>query len=631
MCGISGAFSTRGSEVPVSRMTEFLAHRGPDDSGLEAIRSATGDTHGTFAHRRLAILDLSPAGHQPMFSSSGRHCITYNGEIYNYAELRDSLIAKGVAFLSDSDTEVLLAGWELHGLPFLAELRGMFALAIWDRDAGRGFLARDRFGIKPLYVAERGGDVLFASEVRALLASGKVARALSPDGVQSYLATGSVAEPYTIIQGVQAVPPGCVVEVKRNGPDFAVGAPQRFAAVFHAVPGAGQCTGSASSRVREALRESVQYHLVSDVPVGLFLSGGLDSTAIAGLASEVSTTPIETFTVTFAEADYSEAEAARQSSRRFGTQHHEVPLAAEDVLHAIPDVFSAMDQPSLDGFNTFVVSRAVSELGFKVALSGLGGDELFGGYPSFARARRAAPLWRLPRSLRRLAARGTESFSDARAARLGALIAASSPSRGAYRASRTLFADNQIHDLTGSSLESAFFQERGDDSIETQSLALMQEVSFYETTGYMRNTLLRDSDVFSMAHGLEVRVPLVDAGVAAAALGSGGESAGSGPAAGKPLLVEAVRDLLSEESISSPKKGFTLPFEQWMRRELYSEVSQMMEADMSVTGLDSAVVSSIWSGFQQRKPGLNWSRPWALYTLIKWAVENDIEPAIASS
>lgn len=632
MCGISGVFSLRDSKSAVEAMTDSLLHRGPDDRGLACLKSMEGEPSGTFGHRRLAIVDLSPAGHQPMFSPGNRHCITYNGEIYNYQELRDSLLAEGVSFRGHCDTEVLLIGWARHGAKFLERLRGMFAFALWDAEKERGYLVRDGFGIKPLYVAERDGNVMFASEIRALLATNRIERKLSSEAVRSYLATGSVAEPLTIIEGIRAIPPGCVVEIVRSGDGFRVDAAKRFTSAFPDVTGVEKRhPRSHVHRIRNALRESVRYHLVSDVPVGVFLSGGIDSSAVAGLASEVATSPIESFTVTFAEADYTEAEPARDAARRFNTRHHEVLLSGNDLLNALPDVFTAMDQPSLDGLNTFVVSRAVRSFGLKVVLSGLGGDEMFGGYPSFQRARYVEPLWSLPKSFRRIGAAGAAPFDDVRMSRIGALLQDRSPSRAAYRASRTLFGDRQIERLTAASAEAAFSHGAEEDCFDFSSLTLMQQVSLYETTGYMRNTLLRDSDVFSMAHGLELRVPLVDARVARVAK----EAAAAMDlrhGASKPLLVEAVRDLLSEETISRPKKGFTLPFEKWMRDELFAEVESVVGGGTATSlGLEQSEVSAIWQAFQNKRPGVNWSRPWALYTLMRWARQNGIETAVRTN
>jgi asparagine synthase (glutamine-hydrolysing) len=559
-----------------------------------------------------------------MFSADDRCCITYNGEIYNYEILRSDLEKEGVKFRSHCDTEVLLAGWEKHGAAFLEKLRGMFAFAIWDREKGRGYLARDAFGIKPLYVAERAGEVLFASEVRSLLATGRIEPALSSAAVASYLFTGSVAEPLTIIDGIVAVPPGCVVEVKPQSGGFATSAPERFITAFPPSDDIHRELPSHVHRVRNALRESVRYHLVSDVPVAVFLSGGIDSSAVAGLASEVAESRLESFTVTFSETDFSEAQPAREAAKRFNTRHHEILLSGQDLLNALPDVFAAMDQPSLDGLNTFVVSRAVRSFGIKVVLSGLGGDELFGGYPSFRRARLMSPLWKMPTAMRGAGAVGASPIADLRAQRMRAVMTEENPAFASYRASRTLFGEKQLHELTGSRYPGGTGMQRSPDDVDPSQLGLMQQVALFELTGYMRNTLLRDSDVFSMAHALELRVPLVDLQVARVAA-SAAEAMRIKRGFPKPILVEAVRDLLSPETINRPKKGFTLPFETWMRNEMFREVDSVLKGPhLDSVGLDRSAVSEVWSQFQARRPGMNWSRPWALYTLVRWAAQNGL-------
>ena len=623
MCGITGIFSREGGKDVVASMCSAVRHRGPDDSGIAPLAAADGAAEsGAFGHQRLAIIDLSAAGHQPMFSPDGRLAITYNGEIYNYLALKAELEAEGVKFRSSCDTEVLLMGWWKHGSAFLSRLRGMFAFAIWDSAAQRGYLVRDAFGIKPLYVAEHKGEVLFASEVRAVLASGVVPPALSPLGIASYLSSGSVAEPLTIIDGVFAVPPGCIIEVALRNGRFETRAPKRFTTAFQESDDIPRELRSHAHRVRNALRESVGRHLVSDVPVAVFLSGGIDSSAVAGLASELSSSRLESFTVTFSEAAYSEAEPARDAARRFNTRHHEIPLTGQDLLDALPEVFAAMDQPSLDGLNTFVVSRVVRSFGIKVVLSGLGGDELFGGYPSFRRAHYIAGLWRLPKSMRRAGAAGTRAFADMRADRVRTLLDEQFPAHAAYRASRTLFGDQQVSALTGGRFRTHGFNASPDD-VDVGRLSLMQQVSLYELSGYMRNTLLRDSDVFSMSQGLELRVPFVDAEVArVAAAASVGLRRG---ASAKPVLVEAVRDLLSSETTGRPKRGFTLPFESWMRDELFGEVDSVLATGrIEALGLDRTAVAGIWDNFQRRRGGMNWSRPWALYTLLRWAEQNGV-------
>jgi len=616
MCGIAGVFSSALREPEVHRMTEALAHRGPDDAGLSPLRAGVEGTAGAFGHRRLSILDLSSAGHQPMRTPDGRFTLAYNGEIYNFRELRQALERTGGRFSSQSDTEVLLLGWAAEGLAFLERVRGMFAFSVWDRAAGAGWLVRDPFGIKPLYVAEVGGEVIFASEVRAILASGRIGRRLCTDAVADYLSTGSVADPLTLIEGVRAVGAGTALPVSMVDGAFRTGTPVRFGAPPHFGEGALDGDAASAARlVRDALGQSVSEHLVSDVPLAFFLSGGIDSSVVVALAAEATATTLETFTVTFAEAGFNEAAPAAALARRFGTRHHEVPLSGSDLLSALPDAFAAMDQPSMDGLNTFVVSRAVRARGIKVVLSGLGGDEFFAGYPSFQRAAAVAPLWGLPAPVRGLVSRAAGAWPGVRGAKAALLFGEETPARGAYRASRTLFADAQVRAMIGTNPV---------DSLPgpPAGLSLLQQVTWYEASGYMRNTLLRDSDVFSMAHGLELRVPLVSTQVAAAAARVD-DALKLTRGRSKPLLLSAVHDLLPRATWDRPKQGFTLPFAVFMREALRPLVQAgLSDRHLGRVGIDAPEARRVWADFQGGRVG--WSRPWALYTLLRWAEEHEL-------
>ncbi|MDB4907229.1 MAG: Asparagine synthetase [Gemmatimonadetes bacterium] len=625
MCGIAGAFgNARGGDV-VGRMTACLAHRGPDDGGLTRLIAPGGDPAGAFGHRRLAIIDLSPLGHQPMFaqSSGERHVLVFNGEIYNYRELRLELQQDGVQFRSTSDTEVILEGLIRHGARYVARLRGMFALAWWDSHAGRGVVARDQFGMKPLYLARREGNVLFASEVRGLLSSGMVERRASPRALAGYLASGSVPEPLAMIAGVEMLPAGHFAEVTVANGVATCGAPRAFAP---ALEGSGRPlvrdAREAARMVEAALRDSVQGHLIADTPVGSFLSGGIDSSVITTLAAESSASPIDTFTIVLGEAGFDEAAYARAIAHRLGTRHHEIPLGGGDMLEALPAALRAMDQPSLDGLNTFAVSRAVRERGIKVVLSGLGGDELFAGYPSFARARRVARLWLAPDGVRR-AAGALMGRRGGRAEKIAAMVSEQTPARGAYEGSRTLFGPRALL-----SLGVVPDWPRAGDA--PPNFTMLQQVSWYEVTGYMRSTLLRDSDVFSMSHGLELRVPFVDRAVAAASMAID-DSLKMRQGVNKPLLIDAMGAKLPREVWDRPKQGFALPLDHWMRGELYSEVERALLDPVRVrrSGLDPAGVAMVWSGFLARQPGLSWSRPWALFTLVRWAEQVGLEGGAA--
>lgn len=634
MCGIAGVLGSGETLGVAERMTSTLFHRGPDDGGYEMLGGRSGASRGTFGNRRLSILDLSPAGHQPMTYADGRYCITYNGEIYNYRELREELARDGLEFRTTGDTEVILAGWTRWGTGVLPRLRGMFAFAIWDRDEERAYLARDAFGIKPLYLAESDGAVLFASEVRALLASERIDRSLCAPAVADYLATGSVEEPWTIIESVLALGAGTLTSIDCSRGGAVLGQVRQFASAFarpedfpsdgsHTEANATDTRGGMARELRRVLRDSVAHHLVSDVPVALFLSGGLDSSSVVALASEVSPTRLDSFTVTFDEADYSEAVPARNVAEKFGTRHHEIALSGQNLLDALPEAFAAMDQPSLDGLNTYVVSGAVRAHDIRVVLSGLGGDELFGGYPSFRRASTIAPLWKLPGRLRRVSAATAGFSSDPRLERISTLLRSPHPAHAAYLASRTLFSPNQVRSLTGARGSAAALLATT-TTLGDERLTLLQQVSLYETTGYMRNTLLRDSDVFSMAHSLELRVPFVDREVARFAM-TLPDSVKLRRGVSKPILFDAMEDVLPASLRTRPKQGFTLPFERWMRQELFREVdARLAPSRLESVGLDAAATRRVWSEFQDGARGMNWSRPWALYTLVRWAEQNSV-------
>ena len=610
MCGIAGIFGAGNTGDVAARMGEALAHRGRDDSGMLGLTRAA-QRCGTFVHRRLSVLDLSPAGHQPMASADGRWVITFNGEIYNFRKLRSELAAAGARFQSESDTEVLLAGVARDGPQFFRRLRGMFAFAIWDQQAGCGYLVRDAFGIKPLFVHESARGLAFASEVRALLEAGLAAPAIDVVALRGYLASGAIPEPRTAIQGVRALPAGHYVEIRFADSRVTTSVPQRFAAELERAEVATSDAREGAARVRAALVDSVQHHLVSDVPVALFLSGGVDSSALVALAATSTGRRLDTFTVVFEEAAYSEAAHARAVAERFETRHHEVLLRDSDLLAALPNALRAMDQPSMDGLNTYVVSQAVHDAGIKVVLSGLGGDEMFAGYPSFVRAARLAPYWPVVRRAGAALHRFVPT-TDVRSEKLGLLLSERTAAAGAYEASRALFGRSAIASLAGGRPEI-------DVELAPQGLTPLQHVSWLELRGYMRNVLLRDSDVFSMAHHLELRVPFVDSRVAAASMAVA-DRLKVRDGQKKAVLIDAVRDLLPVQVWERPKQGFTLPFDAWMRGPLAPLVRDALvdRARVERVGLRPDAVRAVWDAYA-RRAGVSWSRPWALFTLISWA------------
>ena len=562
MCGIAGIIGSRlplpELSVGADRMRFTLRNRGPDDSGTYL--SPTGGA--VLAHARLAILDLSPAGHQPMATADGRHVIVFNGEIYNHVELRRELESQGEVFASHSDTEVILALYRRHGPACVHELDGMFAFCIWDVQERTAFLARDPFGIKPLYYCFRDGELVFASEVRAVLASGRVPRKPCPAAVASYWLFGSVQEPLSIVEGVRSLPAGHHL-VWRDG--------QVRVRCFWdpQLIGEGIAAGDAVAATRSALQESIRRHLVSDVPVGVFLSGGVDSTAVAALARQAGAADLQTFSIAFEDPSFNEGEVASRTARHLGARHHEWKLDAATGRKLLKDFLSAGDQPSIDGFNTYCVSRFAHERGLKVVLSGLGGDELFGGYGSFrivpklVRAGRTASLLPfVPAGIGHV----LRAFGRTpRLNRLAHYLGDPPSAAGAYWCMRGVFTPAESVRLTRHFLGdgcAAVPDEARHFAVPRQP-TMEDTVSYLELTRYMRNQLLRDSDVMSMASGLELRVPLVDRKLF--------EVLRQIPAAtrlarGKALLVQAVPEI-PDWVAQAPKRGFVFPFEQWIAAE----------------------------------------------------------------
>ncbi|MDE3169877.1 MAG: asparagine synthase (glutamine-hydrolyzing) [Acidobacteriota bacterium] len=631
ICGIIGLESQEASEPLVRRMMAAMAHRGPDDEGaLIAPRAAVG-------MRRLSILDL-PGGGQPLWNESGTLAVVFNGEIYNFRELRAELQAAGHRFRTRSDTEVIVHGYEQWGREVAAKLRGMFAFAVLEMPRGRNgqpagvFIARDPLGIKPLYYAIVGGALLFASELRALVASGAIEARLNGAQLPAYLLFGSIGEPDTLLEGVQTLPPGCSLAIPADLPieapapmpywDFA-----RDPATEIAERAPAERVAPPSDRVRSLLEHAVASHLVADVPVGVFLSGGIDSTVLAALASRARP-GVHTFTVAFPDARYSEAAVARRTARRLGTEHRELTLSDGQMVARLDEAIAAFDQPSMDGVNTYFVSWAAREAGLKVALSGLGSDELFGGYATFqntGRIARIAALARLiPAPVRNAIAFGLGASSPSKPAtgkfaKIAAAFANPDSLPHPYFFTRLLFAPEAL-----SANQAQIWRSQrswswlADASRQAAQLDDFAAVSWLELRSYLLNTLLRDTDAMSMRHSLEVRVPFLDISVVeyVLSLPASAKLDGSGP---KPLLVQAMGDLLPGEILGRRKRTFTFPWEHWLRGELgrrvaagFGEWSPALEPHVS-----REFAAAVWEGFLRGRT--TWSRPWSLYVLNEWA------------
>jgi asparagine synthase (glutamine-hydrolysing) len=634
MCGICGIIGDEDQAAAAERvraMMDAMVHRGPDGHGFLAVPKVS------IGMRRLSIIDL-PGGRQPIWNEDRTLALIFNGEIYNFRELRASLQHHGHVFSTQSDTEVILHAYEMWGSDCVRHLRGMFAFALVEfsaekeKRAKRVFLARDGLGIKPLYYAFAASTFLFASEVRSLLASGSIPTRLNTRSVSGYLLFGCACEPTSLVEGIRSVPPGHCGYVSVDGPlSFA---PKPYWTVADATE-PPQSVRSAAEQVRAALEDSVRCHLIADVPVGIFLSSGLDSTVLAAIAARQNSS-IKTFTLAFTEQEFSEAALARSTAARLGTEHSELLLTGEDMLSRLGEAIQGFDQPSADGINTYFVSWSARQAGLKVALSGLGSDELFGGYSTFQSTPRLAQLSRagkyLPQWLRRKAAlaalslyNGNTNSEPARKAASAFLQPDDFPHP--YFFNRMLFTPDAVAVLQRSSeswKESDWRQWAATISSEAGGFDPFTAVSWLETRSYLVNMLLRDTDTMSMCNSLEVRVPFLDDPLLRTVF-SCPESKKNQRGIRKALLVEAVRDLIPADLIRQPKRTFTLPWEIWLRGPLRERVSSSLSnCDPSLAEIiDISAVFNVWQDFLAGRR--SWSRPWAIFVLNEWAKRNITE------
>lgn len=615
MCGINGIFTYRGQaadarESECLAVRDAMAARGPDGQGL--FRDPGGRV--LLGHRRLSIVDLSPTGDQPMTTPDGDLAVVLNGEIYNYRQLRAELLDDGVDLASTSDTEVLLHLYRRQAEGMVDSLEGMFAFALWDRRRGTLFLVRDPHGIKPLYYADDGSVFRFASSVRALVGGGGISRDPDPDSIVGFLAWGSVPEPGTLYRQVRALPAGSTLRVTPEG----VEAPRRYwsPASAYALPAVAPEGEELRRQVRDALLESVGRHLVADVPVGLFLSAGVDSGALLGLAAELGTEPLRTVTLAFEEfrgQPEDEAPLAEQVARRYDARHTTVTLSAREVREDLDGFLEAMDQPTVDGLNVYWISRAVRRAGLKAALSGLGGDELFGGYRTFRgfpRLRRFGWLTRVPG----LTWIGGALGPRRRRAKLRYLAEALERPTTTYHLLRCLFTPAEIRHLVR--------PEIWESAVSANALLRPVEEAWQPPPGtdwgrtavaeqcvYMRQQLLRDADWASMSHSLEVRLPLVDRRLTSAL---GPLLAAAGGDGGKALFAASPAPPLTPETSARPKTGFGLPMQAWMGEDCRAGHVPRLPLWLAEPKQET-FIRGLADGVARGR--LHWSRIWALRVL----------------
>jgi asparagine synthase (glutamine-hydrolysing) len=609
VCGIAGALSTdpREAQRAVEAMCSRMVPRGPDDDGMNVIPA--GDKWMALGSTRLAIIDLSPAGHQPMHDPDRETTIVYNGMIYNFRELRERLRAQGESFVSACDTEVILKSYGRYGPDCVRHLHGMFAFAIWDARRQQLFLARDRIGIKPLYYAQVHGRFLFGSEVKALLATRLLPIRLCRPGLMSYLAFGAISEPLTAIEQVLELPAGHTAILSHGELHI-----RRFWD-FPETPEAQ--AESAVGELHDRLARTVRRHLVSDAPLGVFLSGGLDSSVLAALAAREGG-DVRTVCVSFEEASFDEAEYAQRVAAHIGSRHTVVRLRPGDLLEGLDRAFEAMDQPTFDGLNTYVVSQAAKESGLTAAISGLGGDELFDGYAYAARVRRLEALRRIPCPV--AAPLGSIlGLANGRAGKAAAWLSGQLESGRSYELLRRVFLPSSVKRLMRSADTSAMPRpaplEKG--------LDIYNYVAIADLSNYTRNVLLRDTDSMSMANSLEVRVPFLDDQFVEWTLRLPGYVKNGNH---KRLLKAAAGHLLPEDVLARPKQGFALPLPLWLRHDLADDVEVKLTRPPEVVAaeLSPSALAELWLRYSRR--GGRWTTVWALYALCRWVDSLDALP-----
>lgn len=622
MCGIAGFTGEKDQNAGQQRiqaMMDSMAHRGPDaDGSLVQPGIAIGQ-------KRLSIIDLSDAARQPIFDPSGRYCIIYNGEVYNFQEVKARL--GGYHFQSNSDTDVILAAYMEWGPSCVEQFNGMYAFAIWDQEREELFLARDRMGIKPLYYYINKNTLVFASEIRALLASNVVPRKLNREALQEYLQYYSVNAPRTLIQDVHMLKAGHWA-LWRKG-EWQCESYWSLADIPHSP--LQQSYEDICTQTRDLLSQSVEKRLLSDVPLGAFLSGGIDSSAIVALMAGVSDKPVNTFSVTFSEKAYDESPWSELMAKKYNTIHHPIPLKPTDFLEDLPEALSAMDHPSGDGLNSYVVSRVTRQAGITVALSGLGGDELFGGYPVFKRYQKLRQMnlfYSVPAGIRTAIGKSVSGvYNNHKTARLQELMSVNDNQfSNLYPVFRKIFDPEEINTLLQASHQKRgvftdIFSQR--DLSQINLLPFMSQVSIGEMSTYTQNVLLRDTDQMGMASSLEVRVPFFDHELVEYVLSLPDQH--KPMSTPKKLLVDAMGDLLPYDLVHRKKMGFMFPWPEWIRTKLKGFCEAHIQSLGKRSFIHAPVLQETWKGFLNQNKQTTWIKIWMLVVLENWMQQNHID------
>lgn len=621
MCGIAGIIGIKNqnkSEALISQMTDRIAHRGPDSGGHFLFEE------GALGHRRLAIIDLNPESNQPFKDHSGRYTMVFNGEIYNFKEIKAELI-NDYPFKTKSDTEVVLASYIKWGPKSLSRLNGMFALAIWDNLKKELFVARDRVGIKPLYYYSKDGLMMFSSEIRALIATDLIPKQLNKEVIADYLNYQAIYAPNSIIENVFQLQSGYygiwngiafetkkywdIADLPKYNFDF-----QNEIAVKH--------------EIKRLLLTSIEKRMISDVPLGAFLSGGIDSSAVVALMAELSENPINTFSIIFDETKFDESTYSELIANKYKTNHHPILLQPKRFLEELPQALAAMDSPTGDGPNAYLVSKVTRNAGITVALSGLGGDELFAGYPVFKQIKwleKYRSIWRLPKAIRNLGGYFV-GMKNGKGERLKELLSKDTFAfEEIYPTFRKLSSESALKKITqgipihNNSVTSLLSEKKS----MLEGLPLLSQITAGELMGYTQNVLLKDTDQMSMASALEVRVPFFDHELIEFVMQIPDKF--KYPKYAKSLLVESIASKLPNEIVHRQKMGFVLPWEQWMRNELKNFCEERIIKISTRSIFNETAILNLWSSFLRKDKQTSWMNIWLLVVLEEWLSSNGID------
>ena len=626
MCGIAGIATTRPDDSlrpAAERMAASLKHRGPDSQGVEEFPFCF------LVNARLSIVDLSERGRMPMSSPDGQAWITYNGETYNAAELRADLERLGHSFHTTSDTEVVLHLYLEYGEQFVDKLRGMFAFAIWDARGRKLVLGRDRLGIKPLYVHNSGSQLLFASELKTLLASGLVPRKLDPAGVCAFLQLGHIPLPWSAIRGVTALAPGHI-GVWRDG-EWRT---ERYWSLSPHASASGT-NGHLTENLSEVLLDAMRKHLVADVPIVIFLSGGTDSACLGALALASGAQNLSAMTVGFGETEFDESPLTRRTAEALGIPLEVVTLEARRVEDDLDHAVWALDEPSVDGLNSYWISKLGAEAGFKVALSGQGGDELFGGYESLAWFERfnTAARWAKPIPAMPFGRMLDQSAFPFRWRKLSYLVGADDPFVAAQLAVKVLFLDRDVRELVSPSFSKNGRHSEARDHLkfwskQVEGENLRERLAFMDVHTHLEPRLLRDLDAMSMAHSIEVRPVFLDHEIVEFLLPIPAQVRMQQ----KRLLLDAAKRFLPAALLadlaSRRKRTFTFPFQRWLSHDLRGALKEAFAPDrLRRTGiLEPAAVNRVWEHYERSEGAVGWSRIWNLFVLERWCEIMQVSP-----